>query len=184
MNDTLMRGIAFLRAINVGGHVVKMDRLRALFEAEGFSNVETFIASGNVVFDLAASTKTASLEPGIEKRLRAALGYEVATFVRTGAELRAVAEHEPFTAAAIKRSVAFNVAFLRQKPGAKALKAIEALTTAVDDFHVRGRELYWLSKVRQGESKLSNAVFEKTLGQPSTMRGISTIRKMAERYGS
>jgi len=43
--------IAFLRAINVGGHVVKMDQLRRFFEALGFANVETFIASGNVIFE-------------------------------------------------------------------------------------------------------------------------------------
>ena len=46
-----MKAIAFLRAVNVGGRVVKMDRLRALFEGEGFTGVETFIASGNVIFD-------------------------------------------------------------------------------------------------------------------------------------
>jgi uncharacterized protein (DUF1697 family) len=177
-------GIAFLRAINVGGHVVKMDRLRAIFTEEGFSNVETFIASGNVVFDLAPRKATTPLEQSIEAMLRKALGYEVATFIRTGAELRAVAEHQPFTAAALKKSVAFNVAFLRQAPDAKAAAAIKALKTVADDFHLRGRDLYWLSTVRQGESKISNAVFEKTLGHPSTMRGIATIRKMAEKYGS
>jgi uncharacterized protein (DUF1697 family) len=179
-----MRGIAFLRAINVGGRVVKMDRLRKLFEGEGFTNVETFIASGNVVFDLAAGKKAASLERTIEAMLRDALGYDVPTFVRTGAELRAVAGHEPFSAAALKRSVAFNVAFLRQPPDAKAAAAIKRLQTAAHDLHIRGRELYWLSTERQGESKISNAVFEKTLGQASTMRGIATIRKMAEKFGA
>jgi len=179
-----MRGIAFLRAINVGGHVVKMDRLRALFEDEGFTNVETFIASGNVIFDLRPGKNAAALERAIEARLRDALGYDVATFVRTSAELRAAADHQPFTAAAIARSVALNVAFLRQAPDAKAVKAVMGFTSAVDDFHIRGRELYWLSKMKQGKSTISNAVFEKTLGQPSTMRGINTIRRMAESYGS
>ena len=59
-----------------------------------------------------------------------------------------------------------------------------ALKTRVDDFHVHGREVYWLSQVRQSASVISNAVFEKTLGQRSTVRGISTVRKMAEKYGS
>jgi uncharacterized protein (DUF1697 family) len=177
-----MRLIAFLRAVNVGGRVVKMDRLRALFEDEGFANVETFIASGNVVFDT-PSKPGPSLERAIETMLRESLGFEVATFLRTADELCAVVEHQPFSAAAVKQSVAFNVAFLRQAPEAKSVKAVLGLTSAIDDFHVRGRELYWLSRARQGESKISNAVFEKMLGQPSTMRGISTIRKMAERHG-
>jgi uncharacterized protein (DUF1697 family) len=180
----MRHGIAFLRAVNVGGRVVKMERLRSLFEGAGFSGVETFIASGNVVFDLAPAQKPAALEPVIEELLRNALGYDVATFVRTGVELRAVAEHQPFSPAALKRSPRLNVAFLRRRPGSNAAAAIAKLATTADSFHIHGRELYWLSAMMQSESKISNAVFEKIIGQPSTMRGIATIRKMAEKYGA
>ena len=159
-----------------------MDRLRALFEGEGFTGVETFIASGNVVFDIAAGKKTAPLERTIEAMLKEALGYDVATFVRTSAEVKAVAGHEPFTPAALKKAFTFNVAFLREPPAPKAFKALDAARTAADTFHIRGRELYWLSTVGQGESKMSNAVFEKTLGVQSTVRGIGTIRKIAEKW--
>jgi uncharacterized protein (DUF1697 family) len=176
------RYIAFLRAINVGGHVVKMDRLRTLFLGEGFTNVETFIASGNVIFDGAG--RADALERAIEGMLKAALGYDVSTFVRTGAELRALAAHEPFTPSAIETSVAFNVAFLAKPLDEKGRKALAALKTRADDFHVHGREIFWLSRVKQSESVISNAVFEKTLGQRSTVRGISTVRKMAEKYES
>ena len=90
-----MKYAAFLRAINVGGHVVKMDRLRTLFEAAGFRGVETVIASGNVVFE--SSRKSAGdLERAIETHLKKALGYPVATFVRSMPELAAIAELEPF----------------------------------------------------------------------------------------
>ena len=177
-----MKGIAFLRAINVGGRVVKMDRLRALFEDAGFTGVETFIASGNVVFDLSAGKKTAPLEKTIEAMLKKALGYDVATFVRTSGELKAVAEHQPFPPAALKKAFTVNVAFLRNAPGPKAFAALEAAKTPSDTFHLRGRELYWLSTVGQGVSKMSNAVFEKTLNVQSTVRGVSTIRKIAERW--
>jgi len=61
----LAKYIAFLRAINVGGHTVKMDHLRSLFEALGFSNVETFIASGNVIFESKSKSTRA-----LERRLR------------------------------------------------------------------------------------------------------------------
>ena len=179
------RGIAFLRAINVGGaHVVKMDRLKKIFEGAGFTGVETYIASGNVVFDLSPATKGATVERSIETILLDALGYEVAAFVRTGRELQAAAEHEPFAASALKASLRLNVAFVKQPLDAKAVKAIKGLASAVEDFDVRGREIYWLSRVMQSESKISNAMFEKTLGQPSTVRGVSTVRKMAEKYGA
>src|SRR5437764_15133320 len=178
-----MESVAVLRAINVGGRNVKMQSLRALFEDEGFTRVETFIASGNVIFDIAAGKKPSALERAIETMLKNALGFDVATFVRTGSDLKAVAEHQPFSPAALKKSVAFNVAFLRSAPDATSVKALHAVKTPADSFHVRGRELYWLSTVRQGDSKMSNAVFEKSLGQPSTVRGIATIRKMAEKFG-
>lgn len=103
--------IAFLRAINVGGHNVKMEQLRALFEQLGFDAVETFIASGNVVFETDAAPD-AALEADIEAHLRAALGYEVATFLRTDAEVAAVAAYEPLPAVAMAEVAAFNVGFL------------------------------------------------------------------------
>ena len=87
--------VAFLRAINVGGHTVKMAHLKELFESLDFSNVETFIASGNVVFDSRSNSK--SLERKIEKHLQAELGYEVSTFVRTIEELNRIAAHPAFS---------------------------------------------------------------------------------------
>ena len=65
----MTRYVAFLRAINVGGRRVKMHHLRELFESLGFSNVETFIASGNVIFDSPAED-TRKLEQRIEDHLR------------------------------------------------------------------------------------------------------------------
>jgi uncharacterized protein (DUF1697 family) len=178
-----MRYVAFLRAINVGGNnIVKMDRLRKVFESVGFTNVETFIASGNVIFDGAG--RTDGLERAIEAMLKKALGYEVSTFVRTGTELRALAAHDAFAAAAVARAARFNVAFLTKPLATTRKKALMALRSGDEDFHVHGREIYWLSQVMQSESEISNGVFEKTLGQRSTVRGISTVRKMAERYGS
>src|SRR5262245_62756508 len=85
----MIRYIAFLRAINVGGHVVRMDDLRRQFEALRFSNVETFIASGNVVFESPSRDREA-MEKAVEKRLLKALGYEVHTFIRTCDEVAAI----------------------------------------------------------------------------------------------
>src|SRR6185295_17983618 len=130
-----------LRAINVGGHVVKMDRLRALFEAIGHSQVETFIASGNVLFN-ASSRSRPALERAIEKHLRASLGYEVATFVRTVAEVQQAAAYEPFAARLMAQPVhGVYVSFLREAPSADVRRAVEALRSATDELHVHDREL-------------------------------------------
>ncbi len=173
--------IAFLRAINVGGHTVKMDQLRRHFETLGFNGVETFIASGNVVF-ASPARDTGALETRIATHLEKKLGYEVATFIRTEDELARVAAHEPFSKTLMERAFGLNIAFLSQELDAAARRKLLALKTEIDDFATHEREVYWLCRTRQGESTFSNAVLEKTLGIRSTLRGVNTIRKMAERY--
>jgi len=174
--------IAFLRAINVGGHhTVKMDFLRRLFESLGFSSVETFIASGNVVFET-TSKNAQALEREIENRLREALGYEVATFIRTNAELAAVASYKPFSPSDLDGAAALNIAFLADGLDDKSSQKLLTLRTDIDDFRIHGREIYWLCRKKQSGSKISNAVLEKAVGRKSTLRGANTVRKMAAKY--
>lgn len=169
--------IAFLRAINVGGHNVKMTELKALFESLGLSNVETFIASGNVIFDTAAKD-TSKLEKKIESLLKESLGYEVSTFLRTPQEVAAVAKYKAFKV----KGEALNIAFIAEPLDKESIQKLLALKNEIDDFHVHGREVYWLCQVRQSDSKFSNLLLEKTIGRRATFRGINTIQKMAEKY--
>ncbi len=178
----MSRYIAFLRAINVGGHTVTMGRLRQLFEELGFANVETFIASGNVVFETSARN-TLTLEKKIAAHLKGVLGYEVATFIRTPSELAAIAAYRPFPPDMHAAALAFNIGLLAEPLDAASVQKVLALKTDIDDFHVQGREIYWLCRVRQSDSKFSNAVLEKTLKRAATWRGANTILKMAAKYG-
>ena len=180
---TKSRFIAFLRAINVGGHTVKMDYLRQLFEALGFSSVETFIASGNVLFE-SPSTDAKSLEKKIENQLREALGYDVATFIRTDTELSDIANYEPFPQSDLVAAAALNIAFLADALDDEAKRKLMALRTEIDDFRVHEREIYWLCRTKQSESTFSNAVLEKTLGRRSTLRGVNTVKKVAAKYSA
>jgi uncharacterized protein (DUF1697 family) len=173
--------ITFLRAINVGGHTVKMDILRQIFEALGFSDVETFIASGNVVFETTAQD-TRKLETMITGSLREALGYEIAAFIRTGAELAEIASYQPFRQSDLDAAAALNIAFLSDPLNDEAKNSVMTLETDIDTFHVHGREVYWLCRKKQSESTFSNTVLEKTLGRRSTLRGRETIKKMAAKY--
>lgn len=179
----MARYIAFLRAVNVGGHTVKMDHLRQLFESIGLANVETFIASGNVVFET-KSQDTKSLEKKIEQKLKEALGYDTATFIRTDAELVNIAKYQAFAPAQLKAAQALNIAFLHTSIDAQAQQKLTASQTDIDTFHVHGREVYWLCRKKQSESKFSNAVLEKTIGQPSTLRGANTIEQLAAKYSA
>jgi len=175
--------IAFLRAINVGGHNVTMARLRELFEDLALKDVETFIASGNVIFR-ARSKDIRALEQEIEKQLLRGLGYEVKAFLRTVPEVATIAGYKPFNKSQLISGTALNVAFLSDPVSAEVEKSVMALTTAVDDFHVRGREVYWLCRTKQSDSKFSNARFEKTLNARATWRNVNTVVRLAAKYVS
>jgi uncharacterized protein (DUF1697 family) len=175
------RLIAFLRAINVGGHTVTMAQLRKEFEALRLQDVETFIASGNVIFTSRA-TGLAALEKKIEARLRASLGYEVATFVRTGAEIAEVAGYRPFTEWQVRGAGAFYIGFLAAPLDAAATRALMAFKTEIDDFHTRGREVYWHCRTTQGDSTFNNARLERTLKIRATFRNVNTVARLAAKH--
>ncbi len=177
----MARYIAFLRAINVGGHTVKMDRLRELFEALGLTHVETFIASGNVLFD-ASSKNTQALEKKIEKHLADALGYEVATFIRTADEVVAVSKYEPFEPEPETNKAMLYVAFLKEQLGEDLKTKVMAFTSPMDAFHLHGRELYWLCRISSHESKFSAAALERAIKQPATFRNINTAKRLAAKF--
>lgn len=173
---------AFLRAINVGGRTVKMDHLRRLFEEIGFSNVATYIASGNVIFD-SASGNAENMEVKIENHLRDSLGYDVVTFIRTMPELTKISDYNPFgkTGKDTDGGTVY-VAFLGKKPGLISRDKILSFSSARDEFHFHGCELYWLCRTKMMESTFSGALLEKTLGLHATIRNMNTIRKIINKF--
>jgi len=176
------RWIAFLRAINVGKRIVKMDALRETFESLGFNDVATFIASGNVFFETTARD-SGRLEQRIERNLKESLGYTVDTFLRSPAEIDAVAKYEPFPAADIDADGArLYVGFVRAAPAAASVRRLNELRSDIDDLHVHGREVWWLSRVPMSKTPVSGASIEKALGAAMTMRNITTIRRLAAKH--
>lgn len=177
----MSRTFAFLRAINVGGHTVTMERLRELFSELGLRKVETFIASGNVIFD-GGKLQEAALRKRIEHHLREALGYEVVTFLRSQGELVELVKGCPFSESEVTAAKALNVALLQAPLTPEAEARLQSLRTDVDAFLARGREVWWLCQMKQSESKFSNAVFEKALGHKTTFRGFNTLERLTAKY--
>ena len=167
---------AFLRAINVGGHTVKMDRLRALLEEAGLERVSTFIASGNVIFE--SGEKAATLERAIARHLEKALGYEVGVYLRTPGELALVATHPPFTAGEVASAATVYVCFLPKSASDQVVEAVAALGTPTQVLRVHGRELYWLCHTKISESDVDDRALGKALGMPMTMRNLNTVRRI------
>ena len=170
--------IALLRAINITTRPVKMERLRALFAEMGLANVSTYIASGNVLFD--GDEPHAALEERIEAHLAAALGFEVATFLRSPDEMAAIAARQPFAAADREAAFGLMVAFLKAWPDEAATARLLAHRRDSDDFAVHGREVYWLRRAQQSDTNFSGARLERAMKMPATVRSITTVRKLAE----
>lgn len=175
------RFVAFLRAINVGGHTVKMDHLRALFEEMGFSDAATFIASGNVIFG--APAEGPELEARIERHLFDALGYEVATFVRPLSILAGVAAHDPFAGGNGDGPGTMYIGFLKAPADGAACRALAGLGSDTDEFALHDRELYWLCHTRFSDSPVSGGMLEKTLDAPLTLRNRNTLHWIVAKFG-
>ena len=172
--------IAFLRAINVGGRQAKNTDLRAAFERMGYTDVDTFIASGNVLFST-ASRASAALERKIEGALEKEFGLEMTTFLRTRAEVAAIVDFVPFSPAWARGWKSLYVILAKQRYSAAAARAIEALETKNDRFAVDGREVYWLCRTVSTESLVTTSALRKAVG-PTTSRNITTFRRLAAKY--
>lgn len=180
---TYTRYLAFLRGMNVGGHRVTMDELREHFGALGFTNVETFIASGNVIFDAPTRMKSAALEQRIETKLREALGYDVSTFLRTAPELDAIARNVPFAAADVANpAFTVYVGFLRTTPTAAFTSLLLGSATAMDILAMGEREYYWLCRGKSLESLVKWPVIEKAAKLELTVRNLNTVQRLVKKY--
>jgi len=161
-----------------------MDYLRSLFEALLFTRVETFIASGNVIFD-SPSRSAASLEKRIEASLQQTLGYAVATFIRSTPELKDIASYKPFSDAELNaEGHSLYVGFMAASSSDAASQTLLSLHLKTDDFHLHGREVYWLLRRKFGDSAFTGARLEKILGMPVTLRNSTTVKKLAAKYSS
>lgn len=170
--------VAFLRAINVGGTtLIKMTDLKKMFESFGLQNVQTYIQTGNVIFE-SDERSAPVLEARIEDQLEKLVGKRIRLFVRTMRDVVAMADECPYQP---NESEIAYVAILQKKPDKKNEQALKALCSDADDFVVKGREAYALRRDRE-TSVFSNQLIEKTLGVAGTTRNLNTIKKLAEKY--
>jgi len=170
--------IAFLRAINVGGTtIIKMTDLKQMFESFGLEHVETYIQTGNVIFE-SAESRVSLLEKRIERQMEEASGKRIRLFVRTIREVAGMVESCPFHP---KEGETVHVVILEKKPGREDTEKLISLRSEADDFAVRGREAFNLRRDRE-KSVFSNQMVEKILGSAGTTRNLTTIQKLSEKY--
>jgi uncharacterized protein (DUF1697 family) len=186
--------VAFLRAINVGGRQVKMGPLADYFQTLGYGEVQTFLNTGNVIFQTPDSTPgpdsapdqtsdpfCAQLAAQIETPLEALLGFRAEVFVRDERSLQAILA----TAAALQQPPnggEINVALLKAPLTEVQALALAGLTSPMDTFLAQGSEVYWTCQVAQHGSKFSNALFERNLKLRSTLRRVTILKQLVDEF--
>lgn len=174
------RYAAFLRAINVGNRIVKMEVLKRIFDSFSIDDVETFITSGNVLFR-SSNAKVRSMEEQFEAGLKKALLYEVPVFVRSAAEIKKILLRDPFRNSRTD-SIQTYVTLLRDKPSKSLIESLYSYRSNVDEFEVDGRELYLLVRKNEGKSLVTNMLIEKKLKMAGTTRNMNTIARIHEKF--
>ncbi|MBX9825846.1 MAG: DUF1697 domain-containing protein [Xanthobacteraceae bacterium] len=165
----MARYAALLRAVNVGGTTaLPMSRLKAVCLDAGLEHVETYIASGNVVFESKAAP--AKIKATLEAALRKELGKPVGVVLRSAAELRAVLKASPFRNTEPKYT---HVIFLDTAPPADALDHVRGRRD--EELRLAEREIYVHYPSGMGRSKLRIPA-----ASEGTARNINTVTKLVE----
>lgn len=174
--------VALLRGINVGGHaIMKMDELRAQFEALGLSEVATYIQTGNVIFS-SEEDNADRLAHQIEQQLESRLGYRGKVFVLSPEELREATARNPFEPERLDTEQHCHLMFLSHEPDANHYEALMVLQGEEYRFAVHGKVLYYaFPRAAAGSRRTIN--FEKVLGVVGTARTWKVVNKLIELAG-
>ena len=178
--------IALLRAVNVAGYgKLPMADLRKLLEGLGFKRVETYIQSGNAVFEASGSADKvrAAIAAGLEKLM----GAPVGVMIRTHDDLSRVITANPFAAEAAADGSRVHVAFLSGSAAAGAAAAMNQIVAKYparrDRFHLAGDHIYFHFPEGAGETKFTGRSLDRAIGAPGTGRNWNTVLKLHEISG-
>jgi uncharacterized protein (DUF1697 family) len=170
--------ISILRGINVGGHnSVKMEFLLQLYAELGFSDIQHYIQSGNVIFR-SESTDILFLEKIICEKLHAAFGWPVPVQVMTKDELRNALQNNPFINDSAKDSSFIHLTFLSTQPNKELIEKISGENYLPDEFFITGKTIYLYCPNGYGRTRLTNDFFEKQLKLIATTRNIKTVKEL------
>jgi uncharacterized protein (DUF1697 family) len=169
--------IGLLRGINVGGHnKVPMSDLRALSTQIGWSNVQTYIQSGNLIFS--ATGEPAALELELERAIQRKFGFQISVIVRAAAHWPAYIKSNPFLDACEKEPHLVMLCFSKISPKADALKALHE-RAANGERVTRLDDTLWIHfPGGVARSKLSPVFLDRAVGSPVTTRNWLTVQKL------
>ena len=156
-----------------------MKELKQLFEDLGFSEVKTYIQSGNVIFN-AETAKEGEISKTVENAIFDRYSYEVPVICRTAEELQQSIVENPFFEDTFGEIEKLYLTFLKAVPGKEQLEELKKYDFSPDEFIVKGKNVFIYCSGRYSQSKLSNNFFESKLKVKATTRNWKTVLKLAE----
>ena len=176
----MTRYISILRGINVGGRrKILMADLKLLYKGLGFSNVTTYIQSGNVAFDFPKTESQAKLSGKIKEAIDKVYGFDVPVIIRTAAEIAQAIAINPFLKETDDIEGLF-LAFLAEEPSKENLEKAKSIEFLNDAFEVIGKNVFISCSGRFSDSKITNNFFENKLKVAATTRNWKTVKKLHE----
>ena len=170
--------ISVLRGINVSGHKkIKMDALRNIYSDLNFKNIQTYLQSGNVIFQ-GKRTKHEESEKIIARKILNEFGFDVPVIVMDLNELLTVLKNNPFVNERNEDLTTLHVTFLSQKPEQANIDKIKNGQYAPDEFIVSGMTVYLFCPNGYGNTKLTSTFFENKLKSVATTRNWKTIQEI------
>lgn len=170
--------ISILRGINVSGHrMIKMQALKELFTDLGFQNIQTYVQSGNIVFQH-KKTDQQKLEKKIAKAITEKFTFDVPVIVMELSELQQIIAGNPFVKDETKNLSHLHVTFLAGKPDAESFNKIKEGSFQPDEFHLVNKVIYLYCPNSYSKSKLTNGFFEKKLNVTATTRNWKTTNEL------
>lgn len=167
--------IALLRGLNVGGHTIKMERLRQLFVEMGFTNVRSYIQSGNIFFE-SERTDQAALTQSIELHLGQALGYEVPVFLRTLPEFERLLTLDPFKHLTVTPEMRLCILFTQEQIPTTLALPLFSPKKDMEIIQVTEREAFVIWHLKNGRPPA--ALGFKALSGKTTTRFFHTAAKI------
>lgn len=172
--------ISILRGINVSGKKkILMADLKALYEALGFTNVKTYIQSGNVLFETKKKDSDHTIAQSIATAIIEKYNFEVPVMVRTAAYFSETIATNPFLKQEDINTKKLYVTFLAELPSAEHLEKLKGFNDLPNQFEVIGKNVF-LCCEKYGKTKLSNNFFERKLKVTATTRNWRTVNKLYE----
>lgn len=173
--------VAILRGINVGGkRTILMADLKSLFSNLGFRNPQTYIQSGNVVFESDDSLSDMEIGAIIEKAISKKFGFDVPIIIRSAQELEEAIKKNPFCKEKDIDPQQLHLTFLKDKPLQENMTKTERFDYKPDRFIVEGKDIFVNCNGKYHETKLSNSFFEKNLKTSATTRNWKTVLEIYE----